>query len=226
MLSFCSVLFPFKQRSQTICTDRPFCPFIFELFWRTMASKPMQSCGLGFDTRVKGWLWRGFVASVPHSGKRCTAGLRDNAFQLCERMGYKPQASLASQTTSSPPFLHTYVMTSVKLEQQQWRRGAEQYHLGRVQMSSLLRHHYFEYSAGTLTHCNVLFTTQSSRTPWLFIQCWIVLDRCIQGQVVSGSFYSVTNRSCTVRPFRLNGDVICTIEKVVPLCYCFIKTER
>ena len=45
------------------------------------------------------------------SNKRCTAGIRDNAFQLWAWMGYKLLTSLASQTAS---LIYFYILTSVK----------------------------------------------------------------------------------------------------------------
>ena len=42
---------------------------------------------------IKDCLWWEFLASALTSDKRCTAGIRDNAFQLCTQMGYKPWTS-------------------------------------------------------------------------------------------------------------------------------------
>ena len=47
--------------------------------------------------------------SVLSSDKRCTAGIRNNVFQLCTPVTYKPLSIIASQTLL--PF-----MTSVKME--------------------------------------------------------------------------------------------------------------
>ena len=40
------------------------------------------------------------------------------------------------------------------------------------------------------------------------------------------AFHSATNRSRIICPFRLNGEGVCTTEKVVSFLFHFIKTEQ
>lgn len=178
-------------------------------------SNQMWLWGLQLGVCVKCWLCRGFVACITHKRQEMH---RDNEFQSCLWMVYKPLTSLASLTAFPPPFLHTDVMKSVnkwsaQAAAMEWSMAVV---LGRVQTNSIpatplvqvfcwrpnLPYPFIHHPI--IQDSNHLFSIKSFLIV-LFSDRWFFFS--------DKSFNTATNSFfCNVHPFRLIGN--CTAQAI------------